>query len=120
MPSSVKYVTDELLQALEMAHKLLVTAPAKRISAISEEEPCVVFTDGAYEAGVASCGVVLISPRSAKAKVMSFVVPEGLGSSLEEGRDRTSHCPGRVAPHSYGEETDEMGTGRSQSSILCG
>ena len=78
MPSSVKHVTDELLQSLEMAHKLLVTAPARRISAISEEEPCVVFTDGAYEAGVASCGVVLISPRSAKAKVMSFVVPEDL------------------------------------------
>lgn len=57
---------------------MLVTAPARRISAISEEEPCVVFTDGAYEAGVASCGVVLISPRSAKAKVMSFVVPEDL------------------------------------------
>ena len=38
MPSSVKHVTDELLQSLEMAHKLLVTAPARRISAISEEE----------------------------------------------------------------------------------
>ena len=78
MPSSVKYLTEEIVKALEMSHRLLLTAPPRRISAVSDEKPCVVFTDGAYENGVASCGVVLVSPRSSKAKVMSFVVPEDL------------------------------------------
>ena len=36
----------------------------------------MVFTDGAYEAGVATCGVVVLTPRSPKVIVMSFTVPD--------------------------------------------
>lgn len=42
------------------------------------EPPCIVFTDGAYEDGVATAGAIVISPRASQAYVLSFQVPAEL------------------------------------------
>ena len=78
MPATVKWADNQIVQSLRMCVKLLKEAPSRTLNALSSEEPCVVFTDGAYEAGVASCGVVLISARCEKVQVMSFQVPQKL------------------------------------------
>ena len=80
MPASVKWADTKIVQCLRLCVKLLKEAPCRTLNALSSELPCVVFTDGAYESGVASCGVVLISARCERAQVMSFQVPPELVS----------------------------------------
>lgn len=75
MPANVKWITEELVQSLKLCHQLMVKAPTRRISAVSTESPCLVFTDGAYEDGHAGCGVVIFSGRLEKPLVMSFKIP---------------------------------------------
>lgn len=76
MPSPVRRTDDNLINALKLCCRMLEEAPVRRISPLVKEPPCVVFTDGAYEAGVATCGVVVLTPRSPKVFVMSFTVPD--------------------------------------------
>ena len=75
---SVKVVTRDLQESLQLVIALLSTAPPRSIDAISKEPPCVVFTDGAFESGIASCGIVISSPRLSKPLVLGFVVPQGV------------------------------------------
>ena len=78
MPSPVRWVDDNILRALQLCCKMLQEAPVRRIDATAQDRPCIVFTDGAYEGGIATCGVVLFTPRSPKVLVMSFTVPDDL------------------------------------------
>ena len=78
MPSPVRWVDDNILKALQLCCKMLQEAPVRRIDATAQDRPCIVFTDGAYESGIATCGVVLFTPRSPKVLVMSFTVPDDL------------------------------------------
>ena len=75
MPPNVKWITEELLESLKLCYQLMIGAPTRRIAAVADEDPCLVFTDGAYEDGVAGCGVVVFSSRAAKPLVMSFHIP---------------------------------------------
>lgn len=76
MGKGVKGVTKEIRQALRLSANLLGTAPPRRLEALNHEPPCLVFTDGAYESGIASCGAVVFSPRLAKPIAFGLVVPE--------------------------------------------
>ena len=76
MGATVKVVTKEISESLNLAARLLRTAPPRRLVALAKEIPCLVFTDGAYEAGVASCGAVIISPRIPVPIAFGFEVPE--------------------------------------------
>ena len=78
MPASVRWPDHKIVHCLRLCVKLLREAPSRSLNALSSEEPCLVFTDGAYEDGVASCGVVLISSRCDRVQVMSFEVPAKL------------------------------------------
>ena len=78
MPASVRWSDPKIVECLRLCVRLLREAPSRSVNALSAEEPCLVFTDGAYEDGVAFCEVVLISSRCARAQVMSFVVPAEL------------------------------------------
>lgn len=53
---------------------LLRRAPHTRLEAVNYEPPCLVFTDGAYEGGVATCGAVVLSPRLEKAIALGLEV----------------------------------------------
>ena len=78
MPSSVKWADDAIVHSLSLCERLLREAPCRRIRALKVEDPCVVFTDGAYEDGIATVGAVVISPRAPQAHVISFQVPTEL------------------------------------------
>ena len=43
---------------------------------MNQEPPCLVFTDGAYEDGAATCGAVMFSPRLKKPLAFGFEVPD--------------------------------------------
>ena len=75
MPPNVKWITEELLESLKLCYQLMMGAPTRRIAAVADEDPCLVFTDGAYEDGAAGCGVVVFSSRADKPLVMSFQIP---------------------------------------------
>lgn len=81
MGKAVKFVTSELLSSLELASQLLRKALPRRLQALSNEPPCLVFTDGAYEAGVASFGAVVISPRLDKPVAFGFEAPEAIDTN---------------------------------------
>ena len=82
LPGSVKWLSEEIKVALDACEKMLATAPPRRISALNEEPPCIVFTDGAYE-GVASCGAVIFSPRREQVLVFGFEVPDAIVSEWQ-------------------------------------
>ena len=56
MARTVRGVTREIREALQTSAELLRQAPPRRLEAVNGEAPCLVFTDGAYEDGVATCG----------------------------------------------------------------
>ena len=76
MTKAVRHVTSEIEEALGLAAKLLRSAPPRRLDVLGKEPPCLVFTDGAYEQGVASCGAVIFSPKLARPLAFGFTVPE--------------------------------------------
>lgn len=78
MPSSVKWADEAIIHALSLCSRLLRESPCRRIGAVNVEPPCIVFTDGAYEDGVATAGAIVISPRASQAYVLSFQVPAEL------------------------------------------
>ena len=81
MGKSVKFVTPEISSSLDLAAHLLRNAPPRRLRALTSERPCLVFTDGAYEGGVASCGAVILSPRLRRPVSFGFVVPHAIVDS---------------------------------------
>ena len=76
MARTVRGVTREIREALQTSAELLRQAPPRRLEAVNGEEPCLVFTDGAYEDGVATCGAVLISPRLERAIAFGFKIQD--------------------------------------------
>ena len=84
MTKAVRRVTSEIEEALGMAAKLLRSAPPRRLDVLGGEPPCLVFTDGAYEQGIASCGAVIFSPRLAKPLVFGFTIPEWIVNTWHE------------------------------------
>ena len=73
----VKKLNSEVEEALVQAATMLESAPPRRLNAWDVEPPCIIFTDGAYEGGFASCGAVMFSPRTAKPIAFGFEVPGG-------------------------------------------
>ena len=73
---AVKFVTHEISSSLDLAARLLRTAPPRRLRALTNEGPRLVFTDGAYEGGVASCGAVILSPRLRRPVAFGFTIPQ--------------------------------------------
>ena len=98
MPSSVKWADEAIIHALSLCSRLLRESPCRRIGAVNVEPPCIVFTDGAYEDGVATAGAIVISPRASQAYVLSFQVPAEL----------TDHWKRVLCPFSL-----SIGTGQS-------
>eukprot|EP00435_Cladocopium_sp_Y103_P024718 s1417_g6.t1 len=78
MCKSVRKLTKEVEEALELAASMLQAAPPRRLDAWNTEAPCIIFTDGAYEGSTASCGAVVFSPRIGKPMAFGFVVPEAI------------------------------------------
>ena len=76
MNRSVRGITWEIRQALQLSVDLLKQAPPRKLEAVSSEPPCLVFTDGAYEGGIASCGAVVLSPRLEKPIAFGFEVED--------------------------------------------
>ena len=66
MPRCVKWLSAEILDALRVCESIMQVAPSRSICAVPNEPPCVVFTDGACEENLTSCGAVIFSPRHAK------------------------------------------------------
>lgn len=75
MPRCVKWLSAEILDALRVCESIMQVAPSRSICAVPNEPPCVVFTDGACEENLTSCGAVIFSPRHAKVIVFGFQVP---------------------------------------------
>ena len=75
MSRSVRGVTSEIRKALQLSANLLRTAPPRRLEAVNNEIPCLIFTDGAFESGTASCGAVVLSPRTDSPLAFGFKVP---------------------------------------------
>lgn len=75
MPRCVKWLSAEILDALRVCESMMQVAPSRSICAVPNEPPCVVFTDGACEENLTSCGAVIFSPRHAKVIVFGFQVP---------------------------------------------
>eukprot|EP00438_Fugacium_kawagutii_P007549 Skav213929 [mRNA] locus=scaffold2079:127721:128731:+ [translate_table: standard] len=78
LPSSVKWLSEELKEAMVACERMLSLAPPRRTTAVLKEQPCLVFTDGAFENGVATCGAVIFSPRSPRVLVFGFEIPRAL------------------------------------------
>ena len=75
MHRAVRIVTKEIEEALQLSVELLKCAPPRKLEACCQESPCLVFTDGAYEAGIATCGAVIFSPRLDEPVAFGFEVP---------------------------------------------
>lgn len=97
MTKAVRHVPNEISDALGLAAQLLKCAPPRRLDVLGEP-PCWVFTDGAYEQGVASCGAVAFSPKLAKPLVFGFAIPEWIvdawhGYGHEQGITQAEMLP---------------------------
>lgn len=76
LPRSVRWLSEDIRGALLQCERMLSSAPAREIDTIGREPPCIVFTDGAFENDVASCGAVIFSPRVKEVLVFGFIIPD--------------------------------------------
>ena len=74
-----KSISKQDLQLLcRLAKSMLQSMPARKYEAKSFTDPCLIFTDGAWEGGIASAGAVVYDPRKDKTMVFEVVVPQAL------------------------------------------
>lgn len=74
-----KSISKQDLQLLcQLAKSMLQSMPARKYEAKSFTDPCLIFTDGAWEGGIASAGAVVYDPRKDKTMVFEVVVPQAL------------------------------------------
>ena len=78
MPRTVRWLSPQIREALDTCVFAMERAPDREIDLVCREPPCLVFTDGAFEAGVATCGAVVLSPRHRQAFVMGFQAPQDI------------------------------------------
>ena len=77
MPRTVRWLSPQIREALDACVLAMERAPDREIDLVCRAPPCLVFTDGAFEAG-ANCGAVVLSPRHRQAFVMGFQAPQDI------------------------------------------
>eukprot|EP00438_Fugacium_kawagutii_P031542 Skav209363 [mRNA] locus=scaffold1388:119609:120619:- [translate_table: standard] len=98
LPNSVKWLSKEIEDSLEACERMMSIAPVRRVNALTSEPPCVVFTDGAYENGIASCGAVVFSPRVDKVIVFGFRVPVDIVQEWKSGGNQQVIAQAEMLP----------------------
>ena len=84
MPRTVQWLSPQIQESLDICIRIMEEAPDREIDLVCREQPCLVFTDGAFEGGVATCGAVVFSPRERQVVVMGFQVPHDILAEWQE------------------------------------
>ena len=118
LPRSVRWLSEDIRGALLQCERMLSSAPAREIDTIGREPPCIVFTDGAFENDVASCGAVIFSPRVKEVLVFGFIIPDEIVKDWRKYGAEQTNCASRHVTDCHSETTDGELAAQSQSLIL--
>lgn len=76
-----------LAEALQQLSWFFTNAPPRLLDFRKEAAECIIFTDGAYEEGVATCGGVIWSATLGQSEAFGFRIPDNI---VQEWHDKGS------------------------------
>jgi hypothetical protein len=69
------YTAEELTEAIRMLRDILATSGPRVVCMRESEDSVLIFTDGAFEAGVATCGGIMFDQRRRTTKHFGMTLP---------------------------------------------
>ena len=86
----------KLAKLCEVTEHILTALPPRKFSACAMQSPFLLFTDGAWESGLATAGLLLYNPDSRELIVQEIEVPEQLTQLWLREVGQAAHMPDRV------------------------
>ena len=77
---------EDLVLLCRLAKSMLESMPPRSYDSKSFTEPCLMFTDGAWESDQATAGAVVYDPDAEQTSVFEVIVPSDLVELLATGR----------------------------------